>query len=277
MKWQVLSVLALVIKYKLMETNRNPIYREIRIFFTSLMFFTRIPCPKWTDHSEEYLTKSSRYFSLVGIIVGGISALAYYLAAFVFPHPLALLLSIIAGIFATGAFHEDGLADVCDGFGGGWKKETILRIMKDSCVGTYGVIGLLAVLSLKCYALYLINPKLIPLMLIAGHALSRFTASTLLYTLDYVRDDNQSKARSAAQRMSARSLFLNAIFGLTPLFFFRSHYIFILLIPVFVTRWYLVRFFVKWIGGQTGDCLGATQQFCEVVFYLAFMALWKFI
>jgi adenosylcobinamide-GDP ribazoletransferase len=263
-----------------METNRdtqyslrNTIYREIRIFFTALMFFTRIPCPKWTDHSATYLTKSPRYFSLVGIIVGGISALVYYLAAFVFPHPLALLLSIIAGIYATGAFHEDGLADVCDGFGGGWKKETILRIMKDSCVGTYGVIGLLAVLALKWYALSSINPYLIPLILVAGHALSRFAATSLLYTLDYVRDDDQSKARPAAQRISGRSLFLSAIFGLAPLFFFNNYYIFIVLIPVFIMRWYLARFFVKWIGGQTGDCLGATQQFCEVVFYLAFVAL----
>lgn len=254
-----------------------PMKREIRIFFTALMFFTRIPCPKWTDHSEEYLTKSSRYFPLIGVIVGGISALIYYLSAFVFPHPLALLLSMIASIFATGAFHEDGFADVCDGFGGGWKKETILRIMKDSCVGTYGAVGLLSVLALKFCSLYLIDPKLIPLTLIAGHALSRFTASTLLYTLDYVREDDQSKARPAAQRMSATSLFFGAIFGLAPLFFFQNFYILTLLIPVFMARWYLARFFVKWIGGQTGDCLGAAQQIGEVVFYLSFIGLWKFI
>jgi len=251
--------------------------KEIKIFFTAIMFFTRIPCPRWVDHSPEYLTKSSRYFSLVGIIVGGIGALVYYISSFVFPHAVALLLSMIATIFATGAFHEDGLADVFDGFGGGWKKEDILRIMKDSRVGAFGVIGLCSVLALKFSCLYFITPKLIPLVLITGHSLSRFTASTLLYTLNYVRDDADSKAKPAAQRMSAGSLLIAAFFGIMPMFFFQNASVFLVLIPVFITRWYLARFFVKWIGGQTGDCAGATQQITEVVFYLSCIALWKFI
>ena len=79
--------------------------REIRIFFTALMFFTRIPCPKWSDHSPEYLTKSSRYFPLVGFIVGAIGALIYYLSAFVFPHSIAILLSMVATNLTTGPFH----------------------------------------------------------------------------------------------------------------------------------------------------------------------------
>ena len=251
--------------------------KEVRIFFTALMFFTRIPCPKWIDHSPEYLTKSSRYFPLVGIIMGGIGALVYYGSSFIFPHPVALLISMITTILATGAFHEDGLADMCDGFGGGWTKQDILRIMKDSRTGTYGVVGLCSVLALKFASLYYIDSKLIPLVLIAGHSLSRFAASTLLYTLDYVRDDEQSKAKPAAQRMSTGSLLAGALFGIAPLILFFNYYIFLVLIPVFAIRWYLGRFFVKWIGGQTGDCAGAAQQICEVVFYLSLLALWKFI
>lgn len=249
---------------------------EIKIFFTALMFFTRIPCPKWVDHSPEYLTKSSRYFPLIGIIVGTIGALIYYLSLLIFPHPIAILLSIIGTIWTTGSFHEDGLADVCDGFGGGWKKEDILRIMKDSRLGTYGVVGLWATLGLKFLCLYYIDSKLIPLVLIAGHSLSRFAAATLLYTLDYVRDDADSKAKPAAQQMSVISLIVGAIFGIGSLIIFQNFYIFSLLVPVFIARAYLARFFLKWIGGQTGDCAGATQQICEVVFYLSFVALWKY-
>lgn len=251
--------------------------KEVRIFFTALMFFTRIPCPKWIDHSPEYLSKSSRYFPLIGIIVGGIGASVYYVSGFLFPHPLALLLSMISTILITGAFHEDGLADMCDGFGGGWTKENILRIMKDSRTGTYSVVGLCSVLAVKFASLYYIDSKLILLVLIAGHSLSRFAASTLLYTLDYVRDDEQNKAKPAAQKMSADSLLIGAFFGISPLILFFNYYVFILLIPVFLTRWYLGYYFNKWIGGQTGDCGGATQQICEVVFYLSFIALWKFI
>ena len=251
--------------------------KEIRIFFAALMFFTRLPCPKWLDHSSEYLAKSSRYFPLVGIIVGSIGALVYYGSSIVFPLPLAILLSMISTIFATGAFHEDGLADMCDGFGGGWNKQDILRIMKDSRSGTYGVVGLCSTLAFKFTALYYIDSTLIPLVLIAGHSLSRFMASTLLYDLDYVREDDQSKAKPAAGRMSASSLFVGLLFGISPLVLFFNYYIFLLLIPVFMIRWYLGRFFIKWIGGQTGDCAGATQQICEVVFYLSFIALWKYI
>ena len=250
---------------------------EIKIFFAAIMFFTRIPCPKWIDHSSEYLAKSSRYLPLVGIIVGSIGAIVYYGASFIFPHPLAILLSMTSTILATGAFHEDGLADMCDGFGGGWNKQDILRIMKDSRTGTYGVVGLCSVLALKFAALYYLDPGFIPLVLIAGHSVSRFVASTLLYSFDYVRADEQSKAKSVSGRMSTTSLLVGLFFGIAPLIVFFKYSVFLLLIPVFAMRWYLGRFFVKWIGGQTGDCSGATQQICEVVFYLSFLALWKYI
>ena len=156
--------------------------KEIRIFFTALMFFTRIPCPKWVDHSEEYLNKSSKYFPLIGWIVGGISALFYCLCSYILPFPIAILLSMLASIWATGAFHEDGLADVCDGFGGGWTKEKILLIMKDSRVGAFGVIGLVMVLLIKYVSLISIpvqSKTIIPLVIISAHSLSRFFAITL--------------------------------------------------------------------------------------------------
>lgn len=250
---------------------------EIRIFFTALMFFTRIPCSQWVDHSEEYLSKSSRYFPLVGIIVGAIGGLMYYVCSFIFPHALALLLSMITTILVTGAFHEDGLADVCDGFGGGWTKESILRIMKDSRVGTFGVVGLCSVLAVKFTCLYFLDVKLIPLVLIAGHGLSRFAASTLLYTLDYVRDEEGSKAKPAAKCMSPLSLSVGTFFGIAPLSVFCNYYVFILIAPVFIIRAYLGYYFYKWIGGQTGDCAGAAQQICEAIFYLSFLVLWKYI
>ena len=123
--------------------------KELHIFFTALLFYTRIPCPKNIDHNPDYLNKASRYFPLVGWIVGGISFSVYYLSSFLFPSQIAIVLSIIAGILVTGAFHEDGFADVCDGFGGGWTKEKILLIMKDSSIGAYGAIGLVLLFLLK--------------------------------------------------------------------------------------------------------------------------------
>lgn len=240
------------------------------------MFFTRIPCPKWVDHSSEYLKESSRYFSLIGIIVGLIGVVVYFISSLIFSQAIAVLLSMISTIYITGAFHEDGLADTCDGFGAGWTKENILKIMKDSRTGTYGIIGLFSVLGLKYASLYQMNPKQIPLVLISGHALSRFAASILLYTHNYVRDDIQSKVKAAANPISVKSLTVGGIFGIIPLFMFLNYYYLFLLIPVFAASLVLGKFFKVKIGGQTGDCIGATQQICEVVFYLSLIALWKF-
>lgn len=241
------------------------------------MFFTRIPCPKWVDHDPAYLQLSSKYFSLVGIIVGGIGAVTFYMLHLVFPSEIAILLSMFATIYTTGAFHEDGFADVCDGFGGGWTKEKILLIMKDSRLGTYGSIGLILILGVKFAALRTLPVYYIPLLLIAGHSLSRFIATTLIYTHPYVRDTEDSKAKPAAKNMSTKQLLISLFFGVLPLLFFFNPFIFLVLIPMYLSKMFLAYKFKKWIGGQTGDCAGAVQQLSEVVFYLTVLALWAYI
>ena len=127
--------------------------KEIRIFLTSLMFFTRVPIPSFKDYSEDDLNKCTRYFPLVGILVGSISFLAFYLSSLLFPTSISIAFSLLAGILVTGAFHEDGFADCFDGFGGGWSKSKILDIMKDSRLGTYGTVALIFLFLLKFYAL----------------------------------------------------------------------------------------------------------------------------
>ncbi|WP_194768827.1 adenosylcobinamide-GDP ribazoletransferase [Tamlana sp. I1] len=251
--------------------------RELQIFLTAVMFFTRIPCPKWVNHEPEFLTKSSKYFSLIGIIVGCIGALVYYGASFIFSTEIAIALSMVATIYTTGAFHEDGFADVCDGLGGGWTKEKILLIMKDSRLGTYGAAGLGLILAIKFLALNDMPTFYIPLIIISGHSLSRFIATTLIYTHPYVRDTDDSKAKPAAKSMSFSMLVSSAIFGVLPLFFFKTPLIFLAIIPCYLAKMYLAAKFKKWLGGQTGDCAGAVQQFSEVIFYLSVLALWKFI
>jgi adenosylcobinamide-GDP ribazoletransferase len=250
---------------------------EIRIFFTALLFYTRIPCPKWVDHSEEYLNKATRYLPLVGIIVGGFSAAIFYGCNFVLPVSVSILFSILGGILMTGAFHEDGMADVCDGFGGGWTKEKILLIMKDSRVGAFGVIGLILLFAFKYSLLVSIHPALVPFVFIAAHALSRLIALTFIFTHTYARNDESGKSTAVAKKPAYSNLIIAAIFGLAPLLLFRNPMVFLIIIPLLLMRAYLGRYFKKWIGGYTGDCLGATQQICEVLFYLCFVILERFI
>ena len=261
--------------------------KELHIFFTALMFYTRIPCPKNITHHPDYLNKASRYFPLIGWIVGGISFIVFYLSAFLFSNEIAVVLSMIAGILVTGAFHEDGFADVCDGFGGGWTKEKILLIMKDSAIGAYGAIGVVLLFLLKFQSLVQLTDKAqipdsgfgILLLFITAHALSRLAAISIVFTHEYSREDATSKSKPIAQNFTYKEVVGAFFFGLLPLFVLSIFcwQILLAVIPVFVFRYFLARYFQKWIGGYTGDCLGATQQVCEVVFYLSAIALWKFI
>jgi adenosylcobinamide-GDP ribazoletransferase len=266
--------------------------KQLHIFFTALMFYTRIPCPKNIDHNPDYLNKASRYFPLIGWIVGGICFGIYYLSSIVFSVEIALILSIIAGILTTGAFHEDGFADVCDGFGGGWTKEKILLIMKDSAIGAYGAIGLVLLFLLKFQSLVqLINNAQvfdfgiwnlnfgILLLFIAVHSVSRLAAVSIVFTHQYSREDASSKSKPIAQNFTWKEVVGASFFGLLPLVVlsFFQWQLLMALVPVFIARFFLARYFQKWIDGYTGDCLGATQQVCEVVFYLSIIAIWKFI
>ncbi len=250
--------------------------KQIDIFFTALMFYSRIPCPKWVTHDATYINKATRYFPLMGWIVGGISAAVFYGADSLFNTPVAIVLSMIAGILITGAFHEDGFADVCDGFGGGWSKEKILDIMKDSRTGAYGVVGVVLILLLKYLSLLSINNlHILGIVLVAAHSFSRFCAVLVLATSRYVRESDDAKAKPLAKSITAKEVIPALLFGLAPLFlFFNLKIILVLLLPLlgtFYLRWY----FHKWIGGYTGDCLGAVQQTTELLFYLGVIAVWK--
>ena len=263
--------------------------KELHIFFTSLMFYTRIPCPKNIDHHPDYLNKATRYFPLIGWIVGNISFLSFYLFSLFLSVETAVIFALIISVLTTGAFHEDGFADVCDGFGGGWTKEKILIIMKDSAIGAYGAIGLVLLFLLKfkllsesisIFQIESYNGLLqIFLLFISVHALSRLAAISIIFTHEYSRDDATSKSKPIAKKHTWKEISGSFFFGLIPLLalsYFQYKFL-LILIPVFLTRYFLARYFQKWIDGYTGDCLGATQQVCEVVYYLSFLLIWKFI
>lgn len=253
------------------------------IFFTALMFYTRLPVPKHIDHSAEALNRATLYFPLIGWIIGAIGVGTYWLGTVLFPPAyLPVLFSIVATVWATGAFHEDGFADVCDGFGGGWNKTQILTIMKDSRLGTYGTIGLGLLLAVKFFALQsMLSAEVfgwaVALKYIAAHSLSRLTAATVIRALPYAREDLDAKAKPIAQGITTGQLSIAAVLGLLPLLALVTYtglWIYLtFLIPLALVRWRFIRFFDKWLGGYTGDCLGATQQVAEVVVYLSFVSL----
>jgi adenosylcobinamide-GDP ribazoletransferase len=260
------------------------IRRELHIFLTALMFYTRIPCPKWVDHNPNYISLSTRYFPVIGWIVGGVYASVILISSYVFPPLISIIVGVGVSIFITGAFHEDGFADVCDGFGGGWTKEKILIIMKDSRLGTYGVVGIIFMLSLKISTTYYLfdlfnDPSLFILLIVSSHSHSRMMAVLIIYFQPYAREEEDSKAKPVASGISTTNLIVGLLFGLIPFLIFvtQANVLFSLaIIPMLLITFYLMRYFQKWIGGYTGDCLGATQQVNEVIFLLTISVLWKF-
>ena len=254
--------------------------QELRIFLTALTFYTRIPCPKWVDHSEDYINKATRYFPLIGWIVGGFNAVIIYACSFIFPISICAIMALATSVLLTGAFHEDGFADVCDGFGGGWTKHQILEIMKDSRVGTFAVVGLILLLSLKVFAIItLLDFELLFTVksIVLAHVLSRWSATTIIYTHNYSRDDGSSKVKPIAKKLTLTNLIVASLWVIPCLILFQSWLILLVIPIVYGTKEYLVNYFEKWINGYTGDCLGATQQINEIVTLLFCLVIWKFI
>ena len=244
--------------------------REARAVWVAAMFFTRLPLPSLPLLTAEDEHRATAYWPLVGAGVGAVVALVWWLAALLWPGLVAAGLALAAGVLLTGALHEDGFADVCDGLGGGRTRERALEIMRDSRLGAFGVIGLIFLVGLKWQAMAALPPAALAGAVIAAHALSRGGAVLMTLALPYARSDG-----GAAQRMTSRPDSRRA--GLAAL----SLLTLLLLAPA---AWagclaalagvWLVFFlwFRRRLGGYTGDCLGATQQFGEAAILLAALA-----
>ena len=241
-------------------------------FLGALGFLTRIRVP---DRAlARPLNDTAKYFSLVGLLLGITLSLIFTAFSYVFPTTVAVTLVFAASALITGAFHEDGFADTVDGFGGGWTKADVLRIMQDSRIGSFGALGLVLLVILKIQALSSIELAWIGPAVILANALSRFVSTTFVFTHEYVRFEGKSKP--LADGIDRRSLFVCAFFGLVPLALF----------PLMVSLTILVATIVLWlfwsyriktrIGGYTGDTLGAIQQLTEVLVFLV-VAAWTFI
>jgi adenosylcobinamide-GDP ribazoletransferase len=248
----------------------NRLRTELEALRAAVVFFTRLPVASAGPWNPQSLQRAAAWFPFVGWIVGGAAALVFAGGSLVWPPLAASAVSLAATLLLTGAFHEDGFADVCDGFGGGTTRERVLEIMRDSRVGAFGAIGIATMLGTKCVAVASLPPTLAPAALVAGHAVSRAASGTLLTVLSYAQTDG--KAKPLATCLRGGRLAASLAFGMAPL----------ALLPP--RCWWgaaataglcalLGRWFHRRIGGYTGDCLGAAQQVCETGFLLTVLAL----
>ncbi len=264
----------------------NFLRKEQRYFLLALGFFTRIPAPSSSNFHADDLNLSAKYFPLIGLFVGMVAAGVFMLAAKFVPSALAILLSMAMTIYLTGALHEDGLADSADGLGGGWDRERILTIMQDSRLGTYGAVALFLMLFAKFQVLHELPVYFLPSILLIGHTFSRLCALYVMANLSYVRAEGKAKPFTA--KLSMADLILASLFGILPIpliYLNFSPFIGHLkdwlllagygLLPVALVWFWWRNKIKKWLGGYTGDCLGAMQQMTELALYFGLLAWYQ--
>lgn len=244
-------------------------------FLAALMFFTRLPFHKIKQVPSECFSHVTGWWSVTGWLTGGVSALTFWLLFQVTSASIAIVMALLVRVLLMGALHEDGFADFLDGFGGGNDKESTLRIMKDSHIGTYGVIGLILYFLLSYVVLANIHPDYVPFIILSSDVFAKFISSHIVWFLPYARPESESKNRTVYTHPTALEEILTIISGIAALAIivlpdkpFITNYFNISLITIvpIVVFCLLLLLFKKKIGGYTGDCCGALFLITELVF-----------
>ena len=237
----------------------------------AFIFFTRLPFWRLKEVPSECFKHVVPYWPWVGWLTGSVMAMVLALGSLVMPVSLAWIWAIVTRLLITGALHEDGLADFFDGFGGGTTRERTLAIMKDSHIGTYGVIGLIIYFLLMLELRHLPVSMLCTLIL-CGDCWGKLCASQLINFLPYARKEEDSKAKVIYNRMSSKELFICIMGGTLPLWLLPLSLWGALVAPCLILA-FLIHLMKRRLQGYTGDCCGATFLLCELTFYLTAMIL----
>jgi len=247
--------------------------REVTRYLVAQQFLTRLPPPDWVAYEPGGLARSARYFPLVGLVVGSLAALVWLIFAPVLPAPMAAGLALAVLILATGALHEDGFADCCDGLGGGANRDKALEIMRDSRIGAYGAIGLVMVIGFRWTGLSTFDATEGALALILAPVLARGAMVVLLTFGDYARIDGAARdvkegvtKPELAVALTICALVAIIAAGLIGL---------LALVLVLAASALWLAWLTHRLGGFTGDGLGAIEQIAQIVTLLCLAAAWN--
>lgn len=240
----------------------------------AFIFFTRLPFWKLAEVPAGYFKNIVSRWALVGWFTAGIMVLVLYASSLILPTNVAVLLAIASRLLVTGCLHEDGLADFLDGFGGGASRERILGIMKDSHIGSYGVIGLILYFGLLYTLLSSLPVALAGSAILAGDPFSKGVASMIINKLPYARKEEEAKSKTVYSKMTTGEYFFALFFMLVPMLWLPApEYMSAGFFPVLVF-YLLTSLMKKKIQGYTGDCCGATFLLCELSFYLGITVIY---
>lgn len=240
--------------------------------FAAFIFFTRIPFWRLHQPPKEAYATVVEHWPLTGWLTGGIMAAALFGACHIFPFPIAVALAIVVRLFVTGALHEDGLADFFDGFGGGTDRQRILFIMKDSHIGTYGVIALIFYFLLLWSVLCSMQPMTAVFAILAADPVAKMLSSQIVNFMPYARKEEDAKNKTVYRPISMGATASLAVQGLLPsiplILFTEVTWWLAVLAPILIVA-FLFLFVWRKLHGYTGDCCGAVCLMAELSFYLA--------
>ena len=244
--------------------------------FAAFIFFTRLPFWRIHQPRKEAYETVVELWPLTGWLTAGCMAATLYFGSFVVPTALAAMAAIIVRILITGALHEDGLADFIDGFGGGGtNRRRILDIMKDSHIGTYGVVGLILYFMLLHQSLTILPPRITALMILAADPFFKMMTAQLIQMMPYARTAETAKGQVVYRKISIKAGLLLLIQGTLPaigLWYFAGLPYLGIAMPTLV--FYLLYLLMhRRINGYTGDCCGAVFLLTELTFYLTYITL----
>lgn len=246
--------------------------RMVSLFLSAVAFMTRLPVPQKLQCGPEALASAAVFFPIVGLLVsGGAIILNHVFSQFV-AHDVVIVIVLIYLVGITGGFHEDALADAADGFGGGWAKDQILDIMRDSRVGSFGAVAIALTLLARFVFLNNIPPHRFDNYLAASQVTSRWTALPLAYFLPSARDQGGQGARVAG-KITAFTLVTGTILTVAIVGAVLGLKAFWVMLAATVVAGMSGAYYRRRIGGVTGDCLGATNQIAEVAVYFTGVVL----
>lgn len=250
------------------------IYRQLHAAITAVQFLTRVPLPAGmnrADPDRTLLRAAVVYFPLVGGLVGAFTGGVVWAALLVWPPVIAVTLGLMAEAILTGAFHEDAAADCCDAFGGGWTRDDVLRIMKDSRVGSFGALGLGLALLLRGGCLLSVPTAEMVMTVAASAAIGRWAILVLMVAVPPV-PNRDGLSKDVGERIGGRELIVGTIWTLPGVAGFgwaepvRTG-LGVLAFTVVILLW--GGYVRRRLGGVTGDCLGCGCYMAQCVFLLA--------
>ena len=240
--------------------------------YAAFIYFTRLPFWRLHQPPKECYQSVVEWWPLTGWLTAGAMAATLYFGGRLFPPEVAVVLAIAVRLLVTGALHEDGLADFFDGFGGGGTdRQRVLDIMKDSRIGTYGVLALVLYMLTLYFALYSLTPEVAALSILAADPFSKMVASQLILMMPYARNEQTAKSRTVYRRPSTRAGVGLALQGLLPMALFlylvAVPWEYVIFVPA-VVMYFLYLFIWRRLRGYTGDCCGAVCLLVELSVYL---------